>query len=127
MANSRNMANPRGAPNQTIEEQGELVWEGQLGTTFLRVDILHSGRLAARWKSHGNDRRVIVDTETELERRVLFGLMVGADQASQATMAHIMAAVSDAKVGRPDPTQAPRRKKKRTRPSRRGMPRPRRR
>ncbi len=79
-----------------VEEQGELVWEGPMGATHLRVDILPSGRLAARWRSQGGDRRVIVDTEQELERRVLFGLMVG-------------------------------RKKKRTRPSRRGIPRPRRR
>lgn len=113
--------------NGAIEEQGEFVWEGSVGGTHLRVDILPSGRLAARWRSHGNDRRVIVDTEQELERRVLFGLMVGAGQDDIQTVADIMAKVADAKVGRPDPTQAPRRPKKRRRPSRRGIPRPRRR
>ena len=110
-----------------VEEQGELVWEGPMGSTHLRVDILPSGRLAARWRSQGGDRRVIVDTEQELERRVLFGLMVGAGAEERATATAIMSKVTEAKSSRPDPTQAPRRKKKRTRPSRRGIPRPRRR
>lgn len=113
-------------PNGAIEEQGELVWEGQIGVTRLRVDILPSGRLTARWRSPGGERRVVVDTEQELERRVLFGLMVGGGTDAEA-VAVLMGRVAEAKSDRPDPTNAPRRKKKRTRPSRRGMPRPRRR
>ncbi|HWC32399.1 MAG TPA: hypothetical protein VG709_04655 [Actinomycetota bacterium] len=113
--------------NGAIEEQGELVWEGALGQTRLRIDILPSGRLTARWRSHGNERRVVVDTEQELERRVLFGLMVGGGGDEQGVAREIMGKVVEAKSSRPDPTQAVRRKKKRTRPSRRGIPRPRRR
>lgn len=113
-------------PNGAIEEQGELVWEGQIGVVRLRVDILPSGRLTARWRSPGGERRVVVDTEQELERRVLFGLMVGGGDDAEAVNA-LMGRVAEAKADRPDPTNAPRRKKKRTRPSRRGMPRPRRR
>lgn len=114
-------------PNGQIEEQGDLVWEGAIGSTRLRVDILPSGRLAARWRGQSGDRRVIVDTEQELERRVLFGLMVGGDAQQHEVVRQLMEKVAEAKVGRPDPTQAPPRRKKRTRPSRRGMPRPRRR
>lgn len=113
-----------GAP---LEEQGQQVWEGSVGGARLRVDILPSGRLTARWRSPGGERRVVVDTEQELERRVLFGLMVGGKAEDQAAVGELMQNVAAAKATAPDPTQAPRRRKKRTRPSRRGIPRPRRR
>lgn len=112
--------------NGAIEEQGELVWEGPFGDVRLRIDILPSGRLTARWRSPGGERRVVVDTEQELERRVLFGLMVSG-KTNADLVRELMGRVTQAKADRPDPTQAPRRRKKRTRPSRRGMPRPRRR
>jgi hypothetical protein len=113
-----------GAP---LEEQGQQVWEGSVGGVRLRVDILPSGRLTARWRSAGGERRVVVDTQQELERRVLFGLMVGGKAEDQAAIKDLMGKVAEAQSSHPDPTNAPRRRKKRTRPSRRGIPRPRRR
>ena len=68
------------------------------------------GRLTARWRSQGGERRVVVDTEQELERRVLFGLMVGGKADAEA-VARCMGRVAEAKADRPDPTQAPRRRR----------------
>ena len=111
------------------EEAARSVWDGRIGDAPLRVDVLTSGRIAAQWRAKGGgDRRVVVNTVEELERNVLFQLMISAPQQDHAKVSEeIVRAVQEAKVGLPDPTTIPR-APKRKRPRRPGpRPRPRRR
>jgi hypothetical protein len=107
-------------------EEARSVWEGRIGDTSLVVQVQPSGRIAAQWRGKtGNERRVVVNTIDELERSVLFQLMLTAP-ANQANLpGEIVQAVEQARVGLPDPTQAPRAPRKKRRPPRRPGPRPR--
>jgi len=90
------------------------VWEGRIGGTFLRVGVQASGRIEAQWRAKaGNERRAVVNTIDELERSVLFQLMLAAPPDQQGLAGDIAQAVAQAKVGLPDPTQTPRPAKKR--------------
>jgi hypothetical protein len=107
-------------------EESRPVWDGTIGVTALRVEIQPSGRIVALWRAKaGGDRRVVVNTIEELERSVLFQLMITAPADQQGVANEIADAVAQAKVGLPDPTLAarPPRKKRPRRPG----PRPRRR
>lgn len=109
-------------------QPAQVVWEGRVGDTHLKVEVQMSGRIASSWRTRGgNDRRVVVNTIEELERSVLFQIMLTAPPEDTSKPAEITAAVSDAKVGLPDPTTAPRAPRKKRRPPRRPGPRPRRR
>jgi hypothetical protein len=107
-------------------EEARPVWEGRIGDTLLTVQVHPSGRIAAQWRGKtGNERRVVVNTIEELERSVLFQLMLTAPPDQSAVPAQIVQAVQQARVGLPDPTQAPRAPRKKRRPPRRPGPRPR--
>jgi hypothetical protein len=109
------------------EAQARPVWEGRIGEIYLRVEVQPSGRIAAQWRGRtGNERRVVVNTIEELERSVLFQLMLTAPPDETGIPEEIARAVAEASVGLPDPTTAPRAPRKRRRPRRQG-PRPRRR
>jgi hypothetical protein len=98
------------------------VWDGRIGDTSLRVAVQASGRIEAQWRAKsGNERRVVVNTIEELERSVLFQLMLTAPADQQSVAGDIAQAVAQAKVGLPDPANAPKppRKKKRSGPPRR--------
>jgi hypothetical protein len=88
------------------------------------VAVLPSGRIEAQWRGKsGGDRRVVVNTIEELERTVLFQLMITATPEESGVPGDIAQAVAQAKVGLPDPTNAPRstkpKKKRRGGPPRR--------
>jgi hypothetical protein len=107
-------------------EDARPVWEGRIGDTLLTVQVHPSGRIAAQWRGKtGNERRVVVNTIEELERSVLFQLMLTAPPDQSAVPGEIVQAVQQARVGLPDPTQAPRAPRKKRRPPRRPGPRPR--
>src|SRR5207247_9356399 len=107
-------------------EEARPVWEGRIGDTHLTVQVHPSGRIAAQWRGKtGNERRVVVNTIEELERSVLFQLMLTAPTDQGAVAAEVVQAVQQARVGLPDPTQAPRAPRKKRRPPRRPGPRPR--
>ena len=107
-------------------EDARSVWEGRVGDTMLTVQVQPSGRIAAQWRGKGgNDRRVVVNTIDEFERSVLFQLMLTAPANQAHLPAEIVQAVEQARVGLPDPTQAPRAPRKKRRPPRRPGPRPR--
>jgi hypothetical protein len=109
-------------------EEARSVWEGRVGDTHLIVQVQPSGRIAAQWRGKsGNERRVVVNTIGEFERSVLFQLMLTAPADQAKVASEIVQAVNQARVGLPDPTQAPRAPRKKRRPPRRPGPRPRRR
>lgn len=99
----------------------KTVWDGRIGPTSLRVGVLPSGRIEASWRGKsGADRRVVVNTIEELERSVLFQLMIAAKPEEAGYAGDIAQKVAQAKVGLPDPTDAPRTKSKKKK--RRGGP-----
>ncbi|MEX1046609.1 MAG: hypothetical protein WD757_04370 [Actinomycetota bacterium] len=108
-----------------METASRSVWEGKIGDVHLRVNVQSSGRIEAQWRKGNNDRRVVVNTIDELERSVLFQLMLTAGPGDTGTPGDIAQAVAKAKVGLPDPANAPRppRKKRRGGPPRRRAPR----
>src|SRR6266496_983668 len=109
-----------------MQEEARPVWEGRIADTALRVEVQPSGRIVALWRAKGGgDRRVVVNTIEELERSVLFQLMLTAPPDQSALPGEIVQAVQQARVGLPDPTQAPRAPRKKRRPPRRPGPRPR--
>ena len=100
-------------------EPVRTVWEGRIGDTPLRVSVQPTGRIEAVWRGKaGNERRAVVNSIDELERSVLFQLMITAPPEQQGVAGDIAQAVAQAKVGLPDPTQAPSAPKKRKRPGR---------
>jgi len=91
------------------------VWEGRIGGSPLRVSVHPSGRIEAVWRGKaGPERRAVVNTIEELERSVLFQLMISAGPDEQGVAGDIAQAVAQARIGLPDPKDAPRppRKKK---------------
>jgi hypothetical protein len=109
------------------EQQGRTVWQGLIGDSPLRVDMLPSGRIFATWSVRGNERRAVVDTVQQLEQRVLFQLMLGAGPGQDEVARKVIGAVQEGQVGLPDPTQAPPVVKRKKKSGRRGPPRSRRR
>ena len=96
------------------EPQARQVWQGSIGQTALRVEVLPSGRIAATWRVGGSDRRSVVDTVEQFERSVLFQLMLNAPPDQDKIAAEVIAAIMDGKQGLPDPTTLPRSRRRRT-------------
>ncbi len=56
-----------------------VAWEGKVGEADLRIEIPSSGRIHAEWRTAAGTRNKVVDSIEQLERSVLFQLMVGTD------------------------------------------------
>lgn len=56
-----------------------VAWEGRFGDADLKIEIPPSGRIHAEWKTQAGTRQKVVDSIEQLERSVLFQLMVGTD------------------------------------------------
>lgn len=88
------------------------VWEGRIGGSPLRVTVLPSARIEAVWRPKtGNERRIVVSSMEELERSVLFQLMITATPEEQSYTGDIAQAIAQARVGMPEPSSAPRTQK----------------
>lgn len=62
-----------------MEAGTTVAWEGRFGEADLRIEIPPSGRIHAEWKTAAGARNKVVDSIEQLERSVLFQLMVGSD------------------------------------------------
>lgn len=60
-----------------MTEGSTLAWEGRFGNADLKIEIPPSGRIHAEWKTPAGTRTKVVDSIEQLERSVLFQLMVG--------------------------------------------------
>lgn len=60
-----------------------VVWEGRFGETDLKIEIPSSGRIHAEWTTDTGPRNKVVDTIEQLEKGVLFQLMVGQEVDEQ--------------------------------------------
>lgn len=98
-----------------------MAWEGKFGNADLKIEIPASGRIHAEWRTEAGTRNKVVDSIEQLERSVLFQLMVGGDVGDEAreevadavalSLANRQPAPSD------DPSERPNQRKRRT-----GMP-----
>ncbi|MEX2587899.1 MAG: hypothetical protein WD602_07910 [Actinomycetota bacterium] len=56
-----------------------IAWEGRVGNADLKVEIPPSGRIHAEWRTPAGTRSKVVDSIEQLERSVLFQLIIGTD------------------------------------------------
>jgi hypothetical protein len=111
-------------------EPGEVIWEGKIGSTPLRVGVPHAGRIIAEWDTPAGSRHKVADSMEEFERAVLFQLLLSAGETDETVTADVKAAVARAQAERPRPPQASeqrRRKNPKARQHRRSRRPPRRR
>jgi len=54
-----------------------VAWEGRVGDADLKIEIPPSGRIHAEWRTPAGTRTKVVDSIEQLERSVLFQLIVG--------------------------------------------------
>jgi len=62
-----------------LEAATTVAWEGRFGDADLKIEIPPSGRIHAEWRTPAGSRQKVVDSIEQLERSVLFQLMVGAN------------------------------------------------
>lgn len=60
-----------------------VAWEGRVGDADLRIEIPPSGRIHAEWRTSAGTRNKVVDSIEQLERSVLFQLIVGTEGGSK--------------------------------------------
>ena len=93
-------------------EPGDVIWEGKIGTTTLRVGVPHSEMIIAEWDSARGPRHKISDSIEEFERAVLFQLLLEAGTGEDPATQEVLGAIQIAQAERPKPvSQAPRRRK----------------
>ena len=51
-------------------EPSEIIWEGRIGATPLRVGVPHAGRIIAEWDTPAGYRHKVADSMEEFERSV---------------------------------------------------------
>ena len=110
-------------------EPGEVIWEGRIGSTPLRVGVPHAGRIVAEWDTPSGSRYKISDSMEEFERAVLFQLLLSAGETDESATEDVKAAVAAAQAERPRPqasTESRRRKNPKQRHHRRSRRPPRR-
>ena len=93
-------------------EPQDVIWEGKIGATPLRVGVPHEGRIIAEWDTPAGARHKVADSVEEFERSVLFQLLLGAGADEESTQ-DVVEAVKKAEAERPrkQPVAEPRRRK----------------
>jgi hypothetical protein len=110
--------------------QSQLVWEGNIGSVPLRVEVPHAGRILAQWELPSGRREKVSKTVDEFERSVLFQIIVASGKTDTDAVQEVLGAVITAEAERPAPkrTEAqPQRRKPKVRRHRRSRTPPRRR
>lgn len=60
-----------------------VAWEGRVGNADLKIEIPPSGRIHAEWRTSAGTRSKVVDSIEQLERSVLFQLIIGTEGAEK--------------------------------------------
>jgi hypothetical protein len=97
-------------------EPEEVIWEGKIGNTPLRVGVPHAGRIIAEWDAPEGSRHKVSDSMEEFERSVLFQLLLRAGETDETTTKEVVAAIAKAQSERPSPTPDPGARKRRKNP-----------
>ncbi len=104
-----------------MEAASTVAWEGRFGDADLRIEIPPSGRIHAEWKTAAGNRQKVVDSIEQLERSVLFQLMVGADvrdeMREEIADAVALTLANRTPLPSEDPSQPRRPPRKRARPN----------
>lgn len=112
-------------------EPTELIWEGRIGGTPLRVGVPHAGRIVAEWDAPEGPRHKVAESVEQFERTVLFQLLLKSGESGDATTDEVITAIRKAEIERParvpDPSSQRRRKNPKVRQHRRSRRPPRRR
>lgn len=112
-------------------EPGDIIWEGRIGRTPLRVGVPYAGRIIAEWDAPEGSRHKVSDNLEQFERAVLFQLLLSAGETDEASTQDVIAAIQKAQAERPahtpDPSSQRRRKNPKVRQHRRSRRPPRRR
>lgn len=110
-------------------EPHEVIWEGKIGATPLRVGVPHAEHIIAEWDTPRGPRSKVSDSMEEFERAVLFQLLLQAGEVDEAATEEVKAAVAQAQSERPkrEPQEQRSRKNPKVRPHRRSRRPPRRR
>lgn len=97
-------------------EPGDVIWEGKIGDTTLRVGVPHAKMIIAEWDSPRGARHKVADSYEEFERAVLFQLLLGAGETDETTTQEVAAAVQAAQAERPAPSSDPSTQRRRKNP-----------
>lgn len=92
-------------------EAQELVWEGKVGGTPLRVGVSHAERIVAEWDTLQGSRFKVASSVEEFERSVLFQLLLSAGETDTSSTEDVLAAIQKAQAERPAPPPIERRRK----------------
>lgn len=98
-----------------------VAWQGRFGEADLKIEVPPSGRIHAEWTTAVGTRTKVVDSIEQLERSVLFQLMVGSEVADEVReeVADAVAITLANRVPYPSPDARPARpQRKRPRPGR---------
>lgn len=94
-------------------EREEIIWEGRIGATPLRVGVPHAECIIAEWDTPAGPRHKVADSMEEFERAVLFQLLLSAGETDESSTQEVVEAVAKAQAERPKrvPESAVRRRK----------------
>src|SRR5688500_20184575 len=94
-------------------EADELIWEGRIGGTPLRVGVPHAGRIIAEWDAPEGPRHKVSDSVEEFERAVLFQLLlregITEEEATEEVITAIRVTMTDRPTRAEDPAATRRR------------------
>lgn len=111
-------------------EPGELIWEGRIGETPLRVGVPFAGRIISEWDSQTGRREKVTGSVEQFERSVLFQLLLTSGETDDTKSREVVAAIQKAEAERPrrapEPDARPRRRSPKVRQHRRSRRPPRR-
>lgn len=99
-----------------------MAWEGKFGGADLKIEIPASGRIHAEWRTDAGTRSKVVDSIEQLERSVLFQLMVGGNVGDEAREEVADAVALSLANRQPGPSEDPSQPSKPQRKRRPGMP-----
>jgi hypothetical protein len=97
-------------------EPSDVIWEGKIGSTPLRVGVPHAGRIIAEWDTPAGSRHKVADSMEEFERSVLFQLLLTAGATDESATAEVRAAIEQAQAERPRPAPSPSSERRRKNP-----------
>ena len=87
-------------------EAQDIVWQGKVGSTPLKVAVPHSELIIAEWVTPQGNRQKVSESIEEFERSVLLQLLLGAGASDASETEEVVAAVKTAQAERPS-TAAP--------------------